>query len=81
MSQNIDIFTRHYTPTCLKCSFVVGSLLVRSVIEEIAKRERSYKASTFIKTLNFLCRAVYSHMANFSFLVIFVFSIIQIFYA
>ena len=47
MSQNIDIFTRHYTPKFLKRSFVVGSLLVRYVNEEIAKRERSYKASTY----------------------------------
>ena len=31
----------------LKSSFVVASLLVRSVIEEIAKRERSYNASTY----------------------------------
>ena len=40
----------------LKSSFVVASLLVRSVIEEIAKRERSYNASTyecvFLKSLD-----------------------------
>ena len=48
MSQNIDIFTRHYTPTFLKCSFVVGSLLVRYVNEEKAQKERGYKAPTYI---------------------------------
>ena len=34
-------------PPFFKYSFVVGSLLVRYVNEEIAKRERSYNASTY----------------------------------
>jgi hypothetical protein len=48
MSQKVAICARRYIHTLfLKSSIAVASLLVRYVNEEIAKRERSYNASTY----------------------------------